>query len=157
MFIKKFIKYNPFSDLTPEQSFNLELECYHRLSGYPNFPRLIDVNKLDLTITLEDCGLSLKDIKYNNETIGICDLSDIKKIINTLKKENIVHLDFKGKNPKNACYKSPNIFLIDFDVAVIDSMPLNQRLTDLYTQWTKRGGYSKLEKDLEFAVTGLIK
>jgi len=157
VYVKNFKRFNTYSDLYNKEAYELELDCYYRLSKYKNFPSLIDYNSKDLTITLEHCGVTVRHIKDNNGIINKKALTNIKNIITALQTEDIVHLDFKAKNPKNLCYKDPNIFLIDFDVAIIDKNPLNSKLNHWYQKWLKHGGYNHFERQLEKCIKEFIK
>ena len=129
-FTKKYREYNPirvYNDLTIEEAFNLELEIYKRLSGNNNFPKLIRFDDKKFTITIEHCGTSvdkLKSMKIDNID------EQINNILNTLEKNKINHLDIHDSG-KNICYKDGVIYLIDFDIAVIDNKPLNKKLKSI--------------------------
>jgi predicted Ser/Thr protein kinase len=135
---KKFLKkYNPireFSQLNLHQAFYLELEAYRRLGTEPNFPSLIGYNEKDFTIDIERCGVSLKDLK-KGVTLSKNDLKkQISHISRALNKARVVHLDI-CETGKNICFKDGCIYLIDFDLCVIDDKPLNSRVAELYHKY----------------------
>jgi serine/threonine protein kinase len=156
MIIKKYLKYDSNSTrfgLTSPEAFNLELECYKRLSSHDNFPTLIDFDKTNLEIMLEDCGIHLmsyfkskkRSLKRNENFKKIdIDMSSInfqiEKIIEALSKNNIVHLDVY-KPGKNLCFKNNTIYLIDFNISVVDGVPLSSELNILYRDFLQNGGY----------------
>jgi tRNA A-37 threonylcarbamoyl transferase component Bud32 len=161
MIIKNYSKYDPNSKkfgLTPSKAFDLELECYKRLSSYDNFPILIDFDKTNLEIILEDCGIHLmsyfkskKRSLKRNENFKKIDINislinfQIEKIIEALSNNNIVHLDVY-KPGKNLCFKNNRIYLIDFDVAVLDHAPLSTEIDVLYQDFLHSGGYDSMLK-----------
>lgn len=128
-FIRKYNKYNPkriYNDLTKKEAFELELEIYKRVSGEKNFPKLINYDIDKMFLEIEHCGKSLDklskiNIKNPNE--------QIENIDRVLKKYNIKHLDLHNSG-KNICYKDGEIYLIDFDIAIIDNKPLSKKLSD---------------------------
>jgi predicted Ser/Thr protein kinase len=126
--------YNPkrnFNNLTKKEAFELELEIYKRVSGEDNFPKLISYDEKKLELIIENCGQSLD--KINSLKIKNLD-EQIKNICDVLKKHNIVHLDLH-KNGKNLCYKDGKIYLIDFDITVIDGKPLSEKLRKIYNEY----------------------
>ena len=161
MIIKNYSKYDSNSKrfgLAPYEAFDLELECYKRLSSYNNFPTLIDFDKTNLEIILEDCGIHLmsyfkskkRSLKRNENFKKIdIDISSvnfqIEKIIEALSNNNIVHLDVY-KSGKNLCFKNNRIYLIDFNVAVLDCAPLSTEINVLYQDFLHTGGYDGMLK-----------
>ena len=126
--------YNPkrnFNNLTNKVAFELDLEIYKRVSGEDNFPKLISYDEKKLELIIENCGQSLD--KINSLKIKNLD-EQIKNICDVLKKHNIVHLDLH-KNGKNLCYKDGKIYLIDFDISVIDGKPLSEKLRKIYNEY----------------------
>lgn len=125
--VKIYKGYKPrrvYNRLTKREAFELELEIYKRISGEKNFPKLINYDKKKMTLEIEHCGKPLTQL----DKIEINDLDkQIKNIINVLKKNNIIHLDLHSSG-KNICYKDGKIYLIDFDIAIIDNKPLNRFL-----------------------------
>jgi predicted Ser/Thr protein kinase len=149
-FIGKYRKdYNPvrvWNDLTKEQAFRLELEIYKRLLGEENFPQLISYDENQLKLEISHCGKSLQLIK--NEEIKLKDFDgQIQNICEVLEKNNIHHLDIALKN---ICYSNEKIYLIDFDIAVIDNNPLNEKLANLLkAQYNNKKTKELLLKTLE--------
>lgn len=128
---KKHRKKGLHNGLKLREVFELELEIYHRLNGYKNFPRLISFDKNNFTITIENCGLSLHKIRQvTNPQFSIINLDEqINNICYGLKKNNITYLDL---DPQNICFKNNSIFLIDFDKTVIDGNPKSRFLNEMY-------------------------
>lgn len=133
-FTKKYKSYNPkcpYNDLTIEEAFETELEIWKRLSGNEHFPKLLEFDEKNHTITLEHCGDSLDRIK----SLKIDNLDEqIDSIVRCLQKYKIVHLDMHDSG-KNICYKNNKIYLIDFDIAVIDGNPRNEKLKSLFEKY----------------------
>jgi predicted Ser/Thr protein kinase len=117
MYIKRFERYhiNPYSGLTEKESFELELEIYNRLKGYPHFPKLLRFGSNWLQ--LQYVGKSFHDIKQCPKFEPD---KQIDAIFKTLNKCNIVHLDLHSTG-KNICVKNKTIYLIDFDIAIVDN------------------------------------
>lgn len=136
-FTKKYRGYNPireYNDLTIKEAFNLELEIYKRLSGNKNFPKLIRFDDNKFTITIEYCGNSVDKLK----SLKIDNLDEqINNILTTLEENKINHLDIH-ESGKNICYKDGIIYLIDFDIAVIDNKPLNKKLESILNSYKDR-------------------
>ncbi len=144
------------------QAFELELECYKRISGKENFPTLIDYDTKNMILEIEDVGIELSsylknkkrfykksqsdflEIKFNFVNLD----SQIKNIIETLRNCNIVHLDH-NKRAKNICYKEGKITLIDFNMAVVDRHPINNYLSKLYQIFINEGGYENQIRNLK--------
>lgn len=138
-FIKTFKKYRKrgiHNGMILEEVFELELEIYKRLNGSKNFPKLLSFDKINFTITIENCGLSLHKLRhFNSSQINISNLDEqIDNICRGLKINNITYLDL---DPQNICLKDNNIFLIDFDKAVLDNNPKSQVLEDMYINFTQ--------------------
>ena len=116
--------YNPirkYNGLNKKQAFELELEIYKRIGNYENFPKLISYNTNKLELLIEHCGQSLD--KLNKIKIDNLD-EQILNIIDVLVNNKIVHLDLH-QSGKNVCYKDGKIYMIDFDIAVIDNKPMS--------------------------------
>jgi tRNA A-37 threonylcarbamoyl transferase component Bud32 len=164
MIVKDYSKYDMFSKrfgLTPIEAFELELACYKRLSSYDNFPILINYDKKSFQLFLEDCGINLmsyfkskKRFRKKNEIFAKLEVDidsiqrQVETIIKTLNDNNIVHLDL-SKPGKNLCFKNGSIYLIDFNIAVIDNNPLSKEINDLYDNFLNSGGYDNLEKKIK--------
>jgi predicted Ser/Thr protein kinase len=144
------------------QAFDLELECYFRISRKENFPTLLDYDKKNMILVLEHSGIDLrsytkekkrflknsiddfKEIKFNIANLD----NQIDNIIETLKYNSIAHLDC-FKPGKNICYKDGKITLIDFNVAVIDQRPNTDKMDELYQEFIKNGDYVWLSNRLK--------
>jgi len=61
-----------------------ELECLKRLQGHPNFPKLIDYNEDDLTITMDYCGKKYVADKPRPELVP-----QVYKIVEALEDNNL--------------------------------------------------------------------
>jgi hypothetical protein len=117
----KNIKHNPntWSGYTLNYAFDVELECYRRLEKYKNFPKVIDVDNKSKTITLQSCGQSLDIL---SKTTNLFELipnitHQIENIWDSLNAENIHHLDVQLKN---FTFKDGILYLIDFDISILD-------------------------------------
>jgi tRNA A-37 threonylcarbamoyl transferase component Bud32 len=133
---KKYRKRGIHNGMTLEEVFKLELEIYQRVSGLKNFPKLISSDESNFTITIENCGLSLHKLRHiDSSQINISNLDEqVDNICYGLKINNITYLDL---DPQNICLKDNNIFLIDFDKAVLDNKPKSKILEDMYINFTK--------------------
>jgi hypothetical protein len=142
---------------TYKQAFDLELECYLRINGSENFPKLLDYDQKNLILKLEDAGIELRPYILERKQLGYmskrvvfdnCNINNqLENIFNILKKNNITHLD---------CYKGQNIFikqdkikLIDFNIAILDETPSTNELSQLYQNFNNNGGYDWLLKKLK--------
>ena len=69
--IKKFdkIQKKDYVRGTGHHCFLRELECLQRLQGHPNFPKLIDYNEKELTITMDYCGEKYVDAQLLTASI----------------------------------------------------------------------------------------
>jgi len=141
-FTKKYHKkMNCYSDLSNKESFELEKECLIRLKGFPHFPQIISSNQNNLTITMSHCGESLLNVsKIPLKKVQV--KAQITEIVETLKNAGICHLDILMKN---ICYKNGRLYLIDFDIAVLDDTPMTQKL---YNRYIKQDMTKKLERVL---------
>jgi predicted Ser/Thr protein kinase len=146
-YTKKYKDYMPIKEvnnLTIKEAFDLELEVYKRVHHYDNFPKLISYDKKQFVLEIENCGRSLDMI--GNRTLQINNLDDqIKNICFVLKKENITHLDITPCG-KNICTKNNKIYLIDYDMAVVDDKPINLKLKNLYDQQKNKNIYNMLKQ-----------
>lgn len=128
--IRKYSGYNPkrtWNDLTKKEAFELELEVYKRLQGEPNFPQLLSYDERRLELVISYCGQSLDRLK--SKQMVVPDLEQqIDRIADALDRHGIKHLDML---PKNICFLDGQIYLIDFDVAVLDDVPLSDKLSEL--------------------------
>lgn len=94
-------------------NFENELTCLKKLSGIIHFPKLIEYNKDELSITMTYCGKTIyKGNKPTNWKM------QIDNILDTLKKNNITYHDF---HIKNICIQGCTIYLIDFGSAIISN------------------------------------
>jgi predicted Ser/Thr protein kinase len=133
---KKYRKRGIHNGMTLAEVFGLELEIYHRLNGLENFPKLLSFDEINFTITIENCGLSLHKLRHiDSSQINISNLDEqVDNICRGLKINNITYLDL---DPQNICLKDNNIFLIDFDKAVLDNNPKSKVLENMYINFTK--------------------
>lgn len=171
IYIKDYnkIENKNYHNLTYRQAYDLELECYTRISGKKNFPTLLDYDAKKMIFILEDAGKDLRSylkerkrfLKGSNTDFKKIDfkidnLNDqVDNIINTLKINNISHLDC-FKLGKNICYKDGNITLIDFNVAVLDEKPLTDSLNNLYNSYISNGSYEWLKIYLKKGLKKII-
>ena len=85
-----------------------------RYFNFFSFPKIISINKDNLSFTMSNCGVSLSaDTK-----IIPCDLENqLKNIFFNLKRCNILYKDI---HPENVCVDNAgHVYLIDFEVAFI--------------------------------------
>jgi hypothetical protein len=127
----KHLPVNTWSGYSGEVAFDIELECYSRLQNYPNFPSLVSFNKSKKTLELEHCGTSL-DILLDE--VNILELipnldNQLTNIWTSLEKENIKHLDLR---PRNFTFKDNILYLIDFDVAIIDDKIITKKIESIF-------------------------
>ena len=146
-FTKKIKEYNYYSGLNAQETFELEKECLTRLKGYTNFPQIISSNQTNKTITMTHCGKSLLYLSFLNISKENA-LKQIMSIAEALDKTHITHLDIMAKN---MCYKNGTIYLIDFDISVLDYTPMTTKLQERYrkvnhVEKLKKIVYSKLKK-----------
>jgi predicted Ser/Thr protein kinase len=149
-YIKTFKKYRKrgiHNGMTLNEVFELELEIYQRLAGLNNFPKLLNFDSINFTITLENCGMSLHKLRHiDNSPIHIENLStQVDNICEGLKINNITYLDL---DPQNICLKDNRIFLIDFDKAVIDKKPKSLFLETMYLDFLKTVSEESFKKTL---------
>jgi hypothetical protein len=149
--VKKFKKYKNgtyINGVNLKNVFFLELETYSRLTGYKNFPSLIDVDFLQFKLTLEYCGESLRNLK--RQQVKSLDLNldleyQIAHIVNCLEKHNIQYVDV---SLQNICHKDKTLYLIDFDSVVLDYAPLSVEREKYLNQFNEQGGYTGLQNRL---------
>lgn len=124
-----------YSDLTREQSFNLERKCLKRVNKHyecicglglktKHFPTILDTNPKMLSITMTHMGPSVKSLKKQKKHVNIKNKEEqIRCIIHNLKKASVCHLDFHPTG-KNTCVNKDGVLaLIDFDIAIIKTTP----------------------------------
>jgi tRNA A-37 threonylcarbamoyl transferase component Bud32 len=123
---------NKYTNVHKIDAFKTEVECYNRLSKYQNFPKLIDFDEKALSITLEHCGQALsedsKSKKIKIPTILNFE-EQIYNIWNALMTENVINLDIQLKN---FTYKNDILYLIDFDIAVVDMIFNSKEIKEMY-------------------------
>ena len=135
--LKSYHKKNPVS-LTKRQSMQLEIEALQRLhknykcncgnTHVNHFPIVKNINWDKLTITLTDCGETVLNIRERSRIYPdnfVMFSEQVKCIVDNLKRNNIQHLDI---HRNNICIKNSVICLIDFDISIIDSNPLNEHI-----------------------------
>ena len=123
---------NRYSSVHKTDAFKTEIECYKRLSKYKNFPKLIDFDEKTYSMNLEHCGLVLgKDVTIEEIKIPtILNFEEqIYNIWNALTTENIINLDIQLKN---FTYKNDILYLIDFDIAVVDMIFNSKEIEEMY-------------------------
>ncbi len=134
-FLRKFKGYHPiryWNGLTIKQAFELELEVYNRLNGHKHFPKLLEINEKKYQLLLEHCGITLNNLPvFTIPNLNI----QINSIHESLESNNIIHLDIRNEN---ICFKNENIYLIDFDIVVLDRKPLSKILKK-YLSHHRRG------------------
>jgi hypothetical protein len=129
----KSIKHDPnlWSGYTKEFAFSTEVECYRRLFKHKNFPNVISVDDENQTMILEHCGESL-DILLKNKNLSQL-IPNIEQqlgdIWDSLQIENIHHLDVQLKN---FTYKDGILYLIDFDIAILDNKIETSELQSIF-------------------------
>lgn len=152
-YIKKYNDYRPIKEvngLNIKEAFNLELEIYKRVHHYNNFPKLVSYNEKLFKLEIEHCGQSLN--RVGNRSLKIKNLDNqIKNICFVLKKENITHLDL-CLSGKNICTKNGLIYLIDFDMAVIDNKPINLKLKKMYENKKNENIYKTIHRILSVKI-----
>lgn len=109
-----------------QEAVKLETEIYKRLRGKDHFPKLIGTSKH--RIITSNCGTSLNKL----EKIEIQNLEQqVENIHKVLIEKKITHLDMCASG-KNICFQNGKLYLIDFDIAVLDGKPLTPQLKELY-------------------------
>jgi tRNA A-37 threonylcarbamoyl transferase component Bud32 len=127
-------KYNKnINGLKSFQIMHLEHECLKRLENNyrcfccldNHFPKIVSVNWRKKTITMTDCGETVYNIREIDKIkpgdlpiMGI----QISCILDNLRRNRIKHLDI---HRNNICIKNGVIGLIDFNIAVIDDLPMS--------------------------------
>ena len=149
---KKYRKRGIHNGMTLPQVFELELEVYQLLNNWNNFPKLISFDKINFTITIENCGQSLHKLRQiNNSKIVIPNLEEqVSNICQGLKNNNITYLDL---DPTNICLKENTLFLIDFDKVVINDLPKSKILEEMYIEFKKNVSDDSIKKTLKEFVT----
>lgn len=140
-YIKK-IKHenNGWSGYNKKQAFDIEVECYIRLSNKQHFPKLISVNESEYSLETEYCGESLDFLKKRNfDLLNLIDDVDyqLSNIWDTLNDCNIKHLDVQLKN---FTLKDGILYLIDYDIAVLDDNLLTPQIKSLFGNKTNHLG-----------------
>ena len=103
--------------------FLRELECLQRLQGHPNFPRLIDYNEKELTITMDYCGEKYVDDKPRPELVP-----QVYKIVEALEDEELKFTTTKF--PHNDIHIKDGVLKkIDFE----NTLPEHSENMDLFT------------------------
>lgn len=126
---------NKYTDLSKNKSFEMEIECLNRLKKYDHFPKIINYDRNKYILEITNCGKSLDMLKTHVEINEKELYSQISNIISFLKEEKIIHLDIK---PKNICINSDKkIYLIDFDICVLDKKFTTKKLSYHYEQMKK--------------------
>jgi predicted Ser/Thr protein kinase len=149
---KKYRKRGIHNGMTLEEVFGLELEIYQRLNGFKNFPKLLSFDKINFTITIKNCGLSLHKLRHvDSSKIIISNLDEqVDNICYGLKTNSITYLDL---DPQNICLRDNSIFLIDFDKAVLDNKPKSKFLEDMYINFSRNVSESSFRNTLkEFVI-----
>jgi hypothetical protein len=139
---RKEIKHsvNQWSGYTKEVAFNIELECYTRLQSHKNFPNVVSVDIINQSIELEYCGESLDTLIQSSDSIELLipDLTDqLHSIWNSLEKEGVNHLDVQLKN---FTLNDGILYLIDFDIAVVDGEVKTNEIKSVFDKNTTHLG-----------------
>jgi hypothetical protein len=134
--MKTYIKkikhnFNTWSGYSLTDAFNIELECYNRLQYYSNFPKLISSDELEKTIELEYCGTPLDVLVSNHDILELIPnlISQLNDIWDSLNIAKIKHLDIQLKN---FMFKDNTLYLIDFDIAVLDGELKSDEIRSLF-------------------------
>lgn len=122
-------------NLNQRQQYEIEKKCLLALEsnfedicniGYYPFPKILLDDPEFMRCTLSFCGNSVKQIRDNtllkqkilpHNKIPTNFEQQIKTIVYNLKKNNIYNLDIKQAN---TCINNNRVFLIDFNVSLID-------------------------------------
>jgi len=128
MIYNKKIKHqiNDWSGYTIKEAFDIEIECYNRLSKFPNFAKLLSFDEKNYTLEIEYVGESLDKSKVDDIPNLENQLSDIWDALEISK---INHLDLQLKN---FTIQNNILYLIDFDIAVIDETPITKKINNLF-------------------------
>jgi hypothetical protein len=175
VYIKKYIKKEPnikrHHGLDYRESFNLELACLQRLSGYNNFCQLINADVDTTTLTLKWAGHNFnyyidpirKYEKYkrrskkqgisatantllNNLVLTRLEFEEqIYSVFEIFKKQNVVHFDL---GPWNICVENHTITIIDFGCVVLDGVPSATCLEKPYERFLLNGSWSNQRDQL---------
>ncbi len=123
--IKKFdkIQKKDYVRGTGHHCFLRELECLQRLQGHPNFPKLIDYNEKELTITMDYCGEKYVDDVPRPELVP-----QVYSIVEALEDEELKFVTVKF--PHNDIHIKDGVLkVIDFE----NTLPENSDNMDLFT------------------------
>lgn len=135
-----------WTHLSAVEAFNLELCCLERLTGINNFPAIYSYDELNLTISMQHCGYSIRHLKKHNIKTNIPNLEEqVDNIIDNLKTNNIVYLDMHSSG-KNICYDGNQIYLIDYDYCILDNIIVNSHFEKLYQCWIDQNEYIGLKQ-----------
>ena len=144
--IKKFdkIQKKDYVRGTGYHCFLRELECLQRLQGHPNFPRLIDYNEKELTITMDYCGEKYVDDKPRPELVP-----QVYKIIEALEDEELKFTT--NKFPHNDIHiKNGVLKKIDFENTLPEHSENIGLFTDLFINSQRElFDIQKFENDLK--------
>lgn len=126
--------YNPkrlWSGLTREQAFMLELEIYRMLHRYQGFPRVIRSDARDQTLIISHVGISLEKLQFIDLEPLVAE-KQVLELVEAMRKEGVMHLDLHTSG-KNVTFLNGRLYLVDFDIAILDGNFLTQ---ELKSRWT---------------------
>lgn len=152
--VKRFRKYkhNSVNGIGRTAAYLLELRVYQRLTGFKNFPTLIDYDNAKCELTLEFCGDSLRDLRKKQISDLVLDIDlecQVNSIVNCLEQKNIQYVDVSGQN---ICVKHGTVYLIDFDSAILDGMPLTEERELFLDKFYAEGGYNNLKNSILYFI-----
>lgn len=134
------------SGLTPNESFDLEVSALSKLKGYDHFPQIVGADKKSLSIFTSFCGVGLSFYHKRNSVTNIDNLDlQIFNIVNTLQKENIIHLDVYLSN---ICLHQGKIYLIDFGMCIINDVVLSEKIKNRYEEQYSPDPWKNIEDKL---------
>lgn len=132
--------------ITPEYAYQLEVSALKRLQPYDHFPRLLEHNDDELTILLSYCGEHIERQRRLGNRIVVPSLEfQVECIVDALENENIIYLDV---SEKNICFLDDMVYLIDFDLCIIDDVIPTARFQRGYDRFLSDGEWTGLYNKL---------
>lgn len=117
-----------YNGLDAIHGFKLERDVYTRLQGEKHFPKIISIDEQNCVLEIENTGNSLDKL----QSIDVADIDkQIDEICESLKRCGVTHLDIHPDG-KNITVKGGVLYLVDFDMAVIDEKPVSNKLECVY-------------------------
>ena len=131
-FVKKFrSRYKSFNGLSSYQNFILELDCLSLINNLNvdedrprHFPRIIDFNVEDKSITMSDQGLSVD--RLTQEVVIPEFESQVSRMLQILHDAKVVHMDMNPSGRNLLVDKMGTLSIIDFDCAVALDRPFSK-------------------------------